>query len=185
MKLVEFKDYKLTVPEEVWGLKTFRKLLDRDKTKDKVNASKEMLFIFHFCDIRSDFQHILDKDKRIEEVKKEAGLKDSWKIDSHVQASIDLYISLSTTIIEQLYLNSLQAASDVGNYLALTKELLEERDKNGKPVIDIAKITTAIQKVPKLMSDLKEAYDQVVKEKETMENKSKGTRTFNMFEDGL
>jgi len=83
-----------------------------------------------------------------------------------VQASIDLYISLSTTIIEQLYLNSLQAASDVGNYLALTKELLEERDKNGKPVIDIAKITTAIQKSTKsLMSDLKEAYNQVVKRK--------------------
>lgn len=185
MKLIEFKNYKLTVPEEVWGLKTFKKLLDRDKTKDKVNASKEMLFIFHYCDIRSDFQHILDNDEKIKEVKKEVGLKESWKIDKDIKAAIELYKDLSTTVIEQLYLNSVQAASDIGNYLSNTKILLEERDKNGKPTVDISKITQAVQRVPKLMADLKDAYKEVVKEKEAMEDKTKGSRKFNMFEDGL
>ena len=185
MKLVEFKNYELTVPEEVWGLKTFKKLLDRDKTKHKVNATKEMLFIFHYCDIRSDFQHILDDEEKIKEVKKEAGLKDSWKIDKDVQAAIDLYKKLSISVIEQLYLNSIKSASDVSNYLANTKTLLEERDANDKPVYDISKITTSLGKIPKLIADLKDAYKEVVKEKETLEGKSKGSRKFNMFEDGF
>lgn len=185
MKLVEFKDYELTVPEEVWGLQAFKKLLDRDKTKDKVNATKEMLFIFHVSDIRSDFNHILNEEERIEEVKKEVGLKKSWKKDKLVEEAINLYKKLSTTVVEQLYINSLRAASDVGNYLSNTKDLLEERDVKGSPVYDIAKITTAVQKVPKLMADLKEAYKEVVKEKETLEGKSKGSRKYNLFEDGI
>ncbi|MGO1819338.1 MAG: hypothetical protein ACTH0S_06605 [Senegalia sp. (in: firmicutes)] len=185
MKLVEFKNYELTVPEEVWGLKTFKKLLDRDKTKDKTKSNKEMLFIFHYSDIRSDFMHILDDKEKIEAVKEEAGLNKSWKIDKDVQKAIDLYKELSTTVIEQLYFNSVRAASDVGTYLSRTKDLLEERDQAGKPVYDIAKITTAVQKVPKLMADLKEAYQEVVKEKESIENKKKGSRKFNLFEDGI
>jgi hypothetical protein len=185
MKLVEFKDYELTVPEEVWGLKTFKKLLDRDKTKNKVNATKEMLFVFHYSDIRSDFNYILDKEEKIEEVKKEVGLKDSWKMDKQLEEAINLYKKLSTTVVEKLYMNSLIAASDVGNYLARTKYLLEERDVKGIPIYDISKITTAVQKVPKLMADLKEAYKEVVKEKETLEGKSKGSRKYNLYEEGI
>ena len=55
----------------------------------------------------------------------------------------------------------------------------------GKVVTDIAKITASVQKVPKLMSDLKAAYIEVVKEQEDKDNRQKGSKTFNIFEDGL
>jgi len=184
MKLFEFKNWKLTVSEEAWGLLPFKKILDRDKTKEKENALKEMLFIFFWSDIRSNYINMPDSQK-LEEIKKDVGLSSKWKKDSVINEAITLYEKLGQSVIETLYKQSLKGAQAVGNYLENSEALLYERDNNGKPVNDISKITTALQKVPNLMKDLKNAYKEVVREREDNDNKKKGSKQFNTFEDGL
>ncbi len=66
-----------------------------------------------------------------------------------------------------------------------TAALLTERDMHGKVVTDIAKISASVQKVPILMANLKVAYKEVVKEREDNEGKTKGSKKFNTFENGL
>lgn len=184
MKLFKMVNWQLIVSEETWGLLPFKKLLDRDKTKEKERAHAEVLFIWYFCDIKSDYLSMSEKE-RTEELKKDIeGLGDDWELDAEVQAAIDCY-KKHKTVIEKLYEDSLQSAKDIGDYLANTKALLAERDSNGKPIYDISKITAAVDKVPGLMNKLKAAYKEVVKEQEELENKKKGSRTFNIFEDGL
>lgn len=178
------KNWQLQVSEEVWGLSAFSKILKRDKSKDKVKAMKEVLFIYFYSDIKSDYI-IYPDDIKTEEIKKDIGLPKAWQLDPIIKEAIALYEKNSQSIIEQLYKNTLKAASDIGEYLENTKSLLAERDLTGKPVYDIAKLTTAVDKVPKLMSNLKDAYKEVVKEQEDMDNKKKGSRSFNTFEDGL
>ena len=179
------KDWVLTVSEEAWGLSPFNKILKRDKTKNKTRANAEMLFIWSFCDIKSDYI-IIPENERIEELKKDvAGLPKNWEVDDLIKEGIELYRKLSTTTIQRLYEQSLKSARDIGNYLENTEALLEERDNNGKPVTDIAKITASVQKIPKLMADLKAAYQEVVKEKLDNDNREKGSKKFNLFEDGL
>lgn len=185
MKLFEFKNWELTVREEAWGLAPFANILKRDKTKDKTKALKEMLYIWHFCDIKSDYQYISDEDERSEAIRKDLNLPASWKHDKVIKEAVECYRKHSVTIIQKLYMNSLISAQEIGNYLANTKALLAERDAHGKVVTDIAKITSSVQKVPKLMADLKAAYKEVVKEQEDMDNRQKGSRKMNMFEDGL
>lgn len=184
MKLVELKDWVLQPSEEVWGLEPFKKILKRDKTKNKSNALKELLFIYFYTDIRSDYLVTPEKD-RSSEIIKDIGLPDKWKIDSVIKEAIDFYSIKSKSTIEKLYEDSMIAATDIGNYLRGTKELLKERDSNGKPIYDISKITTSLQKVPKLMKDLREAYKEVVKEQEDRSNKKSGSRSHNLFEDGI
>lgn len=185
MKLFEFKNWELTVREEAWGLAPFANILKRDKTKDKSKALKEMLFVWHFCDIKSDYQYLTDETERFNAIKKDLGLPNAWKKDKIINEAIACYRKHSVTVIQKLYMNSLLSAQEIGNYLANTKELLAERDVHGKVVTDIAKITSSVQKVPKLMSDLKAAYKEVIKEQEDLDNRQKGSRTMNMFEDGL
>lgn len=185
MNLFEVKDWELTVKEEVYGLLPFKKLIDRDKTKDKQIALKELLFIYFYCDIKSDYNYLMSDKEKEKEIKKDIGLPSKWKIDKDIENAIELYKEKSQTVIQKLYSQSLKSVSEIGNYLENTKELLEERDDRGKPVLDISKITTAVQRVPKLMSDLKAAYKEVVKEIEDTENKRKGSQSFNIFEDGL
>lgn len=183
MKLFELKNWSLHVSEEAWGLLPFKKILERDKTKSKSKAMKEMLFVFYFCDIKSNYL-LMDEDIRAAEIKKDVDLPEKWAIDTTVQEAIDFYTKHSTSIIENLYKDTLESAKAIGAYLRNTKELLEERDVKGNPVYDIAKITASAQRIPKLMDDLNSAYDRVVKEKEATD-RQKGSKKFNMFEDGI
>ena len=185
MRLFEMKDWNLHVDEYAWGISAFKKLLDRDKSKNKETAIKELTFVYFFCDIKSNYQYITNEDERIEEIRKDIGLPKSWKYDAAVKEAVRVYLERSQTVIEKLYMQSLKAAQDVGNYLEHTEELLAERDGNGKVVTDIAKITGSLEKVPKIMAMLKAAYKEVVQEQKDNQGKQKGSKEFNTFEDGF
>jgi hypothetical protein len=185
MKLFEMKQWQLTVSSEVWGLSAFKKLLDRDKSKNKTRANSELLFIFYFCDIKSDYLTIKE-DLRIEELKHDiVDLGPDWIVDDDIKAGIDLYKKISQTVIGKLYSQSLQSATDVGDYLENTAVLLTERDNQGKPITKIADITRGLKDVKFIMRDLKAAEKELIKEQEDNENKKKGAKSFNAFEDGF
>ncbi len=177
------KQFNLTVSEETWGLTVFKDLLTRDKSKDKEIAMKEVLYIWYFCDIKSHYMLLGEKEKYTN-IKHDIKLPSNWKPDAKVKAAIDYY-EKDRSVIEQLYIDSLISVRAIGSYLRNTEALLAERDMQGKIVNDIAKLTASNQKVPILMSNLKTAYKEVVKEREDNEGKSKGSKQFNTFENGL
>lgn len=185
MKLFELKDWILQVSEEAWGLEPFKKILVRDKTKNKEIALKEMLFIYHFADIKSDYLYITKKENRIQEIKKDIGLSDSWKIDSVLENAISFYTERSTTVLQSLYESAVQAAFEISNYLKNTKELLEERTEKGGTVTKLNDVTNALSKIPSIMKDLTEAHKELVKEQKNKEGRMKGSKELSMFEDGL
>ena len=158
------RDYVLTVEDNMWGLIPFKKILKRDKSRDKDRALKEMLFIYYYSDIKSDYL-IIDSKFRIEEIKKDIGLPEDWRIDSVLQEAIDFYEERSLTVVGKLYKNALAAANDISEYLTKTKELLEERDERGKPVTTLTTIVGGISKIKTVMQDLKAAEKELIKEK--------------------
>ena len=178
------KEGSLTVEDQLWGLLPFKKILKRDKSRDKDKALKEMLFIYYYCDIKSNYL-IMDSKTRVEEIRKDLGLGDDWKVDSVIQEAMDFYESRSLTVIGKLYKNTLKAVNDISDYLINTDALLSERDDKGKPVNDISKITGAITKVKGLMQDLKAAEKEVIKEQVETEGRMKGKQQMGLFEDGL
>lgn len=185
MKLFEMVKHDLRISPEVWGLLPFKKLLDRDKTKGKELAFKEMLFIFYYCDIRSDYSQIIDDQLRLQEIKRDINLPEKWKIDEDIKEAIRLYEKHAITAIGRLYKSSLKAANDVAKYLENTEILLAERTMNGGLVTKINDITNSLAKVPKIMQDLKSAYKEVVAEQKEMEGRTKGSKTLGFYEDGL
>lgn len=183
MKLFEMKNWNLQVAEEAWGISAFSKILKRDKSKQKEIAMKEMSFVWFFADIKSNYNYIADTEERVAEIKNDISLPEKWEYDEVMQEAVRVYIKNSQSVIEKLYLQSLKAAQDVGNYLENTDVLLAERNDKGGVITDIAKITGSLEKVPKIMGMLKAAYKEVVKEQEETENRQKGSKTMNMFED--
>lgn len=174
----------LTVDDNLWGLEPFRKILKRDKSRNKDLALKEMLFIYYYTDIKSDYL-IIDVKLRKEEIIKDVGLPDGWKIDSTMQEAIDFYEERSLTVIGKLYKNALLAANDISEYLTKTKELLEERDDRNKPVTTLTTIVGGISKIKVVMQDLKAAEKELIKEKVETEGRMKGQQQMGMFESGL
>ena len=178
------RDYVLTVEDNMWGLIPFKKILKRDKSRDKDRALKEMLFIYYYSDIKSDYL-IIDSKFRIEEIKKDIGLPEDWRIDSVLQEAIDFYEERSLTVVGKLYKNALAAANDISEYLTKTKELLEERDERGKPVTTLTTIVGGISKIKTVMQDLKAAEKELIKEKIETEGRMKGQQQMGLFEAGM
>lgn len=174
----------LTVDDNLWGLEIFKKILKRDKSRNKDLALKEMLFIYYYTDIKSDYL-IIDIKLRTNEIIKDIQLPDNWKIDSIMEDAINFYDERSLTVIGKLYKNALLAANDISEYLTKTKELLEERDDRGKPVTTLTTIVGGISKIKVVMQDLKAAEKELIKEKVETEGRMKGQQAMGMFESGL
>ena len=178
------RDGVLTVDDNLWGLEKFKKILKRDKSRNKDLALKEMLFIYYYTDIKSDYL-IIDIKLRTDEIIKDIQLPDNWKIDSIMEDAINFYEERSLTVIGKLYKNALLAANDISEYLTKTKELLEERDDRNKPVTTLTTIVGGISKIKVVMQDLKAAEKELIKEKVETEGRMKGQQAMGMFESGL
>lgn len=185
MKLFEMKEFTLSVTDEAWGITHFKTILKRDKNRTKETAFKEMLFIYHYTDVRSDYVYIINDKERCKEIVKDVGLPIDWKIDNIIQDAINYYNSMSLSPIAKLYKSSLKAADDISRYLESTDKLLKERTVNGGVVNTLATITGSLKSVPIIMKDLKAAYKEVLLEQKDMDGKTKGSRSFGLFEDGL
>lgn len=178
------RDGVLTVDDNLWGLEPFKKILKRDKSRTKDLALKEMLYIYYYTDIKSDYL-IIDSKFRKEEIIKDIGLPNDWKVDSVLQDAINFYEERSLTVIGKLYKNALAAANDISEYLTKTKELLEERDDRNKPVTTLTTIVGGISKIKVVMQDLKAAEKELIKEKVETEGRMKGQQQMGLFEAGM
>lgn len=187
MNLIEFDKgtYSVKYSPLLLTLEPFKKIIDRDKTKGKEIAIKEISFIAFFADIRSDYMYIVNDEERARELVNDLELPKNWKIDATIKHAIEFYTSRSTTVNSSIYKSACKAAIDISNYLNKTDALLSERDENGKVVTDISKITNALEKVPKIMANLNSAHTELIKEQKITEGRTKGSKTFNIFEDGL
>jgi hypothetical protein len=184
MKLFEMKDYNLQVSEEAWGMLPFKAILKRDKNRNKETAFKEMLFIYFYTDIRSDYIHYTDEE-RTKEIIKDIGLPVDWKIDNVIKEAIQFYEKRSVSVIGKLYKSALKSANDTSKYLEKTSELLEERNDKGGTVTTLPMITAAQKTLPDIMKNLKAAYKELLAEQKEVEGRTKGSRTMGYFEDGL
>ncbi len=185
MKLFEMKDYNLQIDEAVWGLLPFKTILKRDKNRNKETAFKEMLFIYYYADIRSDYVYLTDDKERTKEIIEDIGLPTDWKIDKVIEDALRFYVSRSISPIGKLYKSSLKAADDISKYLESTDVLLAERTDKGSVVTPLSTITSSLKAVPGIMKDLKAAYKEVLAEQKEMEGRTKGSRTMGLFEEGL
>lgn len=185
MRLFELKDKVLTVREEVWALLPFKKILKRDKSRNKDMATKEVEFIFFFSDIKSDYLIIIDEKLRTEEIKSDLGLDDNWKVDEVIKEAIAFYEKHSITVIEKLYRSALISANETSEYLESTGDLLRERTDKGGTVTTLPMIMAAQKTLPDIMKNLKAAEKEVLKEKVEMEGRMKGSKQMGMFESGL
>lgn len=189
MELVQFKKdkdlYEVTFNPLLLTIEKFKKIITRDKSKDKDIALKEIAYIYHFADIRSDYMYKTNLEERSAEIIRDLHLPKGWKVDKDLQAAIDLYKERTTTVNSALYESACLAAFEISEYLKDTKNLLWERTDKGAAVTNINTITGALSKVPSIMRDLTAAHTELIKEQKLTEGRSKGSKEFNTFEDGL
>lgn len=180
MKIFEMKDWKLTVDEQTWALGPFRKLLEKDKSKDKERAIKEIAFIWFFCDIKSNYMYITDLESREKELKKDLRLPSAWKITEDIQEAIDFYNEKSVTITSQILKDSYYTANKLSTKM---KEIVDDEEA----ILDsgnISKLMMALKQMPDVIKSLQETEKAVLKEI-AQKKQNVGSQKKGLFEDGF
>lgn len=173
MKLFKYEGYEVRVAPEALTLKPFKKLWDRDKSKDKERAIMELSFLYFYCDPRSDYQYIVDDEDRMEAVKNGEGFSDDWKPDALLKAAIDFYRSFDTSAALLL-----RVAAEAVKKVQETFTTLEPTDTKS-----LKEYLTTLKLIPEVATMLKDAEKTLNEEMEYGE--AKGSIEKTLFDDGL
>ena len=179
MKLFKYEGYKITISEEALLLKPFKAIWKRDKSLNKEKALSELGFIYFFCDIRSDYQYIVDEEARMASIKEGEGMPEDWTPDSVILEAMQFYSTFKST--SALLLEDTRYAVDKLRKLLREIDLTKTDDK-GKPIYTLNTITATIKQVPSLVKDLDEAERSIAKEI-AQSDKVRGAQSKSIYED--
>ena len=180
LKLFKFENYKLSISEEAFTIECFKKIWDRDKSKDKHVALAELGFIYHYADPRSDYQSIVNDKEREQSIIEGEGLVD-WKPDTLIKEAIVYYSKFKP--MAAYLLEDIRVATDkVRKFL---KDIdLDETDNNGKPINKISDVISAIKQIPMFIKQLDEAERALYKDLQSV-SKMRGNAEKSLMEDGF
>lgn len=173
MKIFKYEGYEVRVAPEALRLAPFKRLWDRDKTKDKEKATLELSFLYFYCDPRSDYQYITDDEDRLEAVKEGIGFDKEWKPDAILQRAIDFYKTFDSSAARLLRM----AAKEIDKVQNTLDEMTPSNYKELKEQI------AAMKMIPEIASMIQEAEKALNTEEEYGE--AKGSIEKAMFDDGL
>lgn len=182
MNLFEIENNVVVFSPQALMIAPFKKIWDADDSKDKMNATLELAFVYYMADERSDFMHILDTDERIEEIKRFIDMPKKFTGKSkEITRAVHYYEQLSMTTSTKLLQSTRLVIQKISEFLDNIN--MNERDeRTQKPIHDITKITGAVEKIPKLIKALNEIEKEVIKEKQL--KAQSGNKSLSMFDDG-
>jgi len=178
MKLFELSNWNVIISEESYMLKPFKVIIDKDKSKNKEVALKELAFLWFYTDIKSDYNYLLNEKEKAEEIKKDLNLDSKWTISEDLKKAIEFYKERTTTVSSVILNNSLFIANKLSNEM---RKAVEEGDLS---INDIEKISKGLTQMPNIVASLQKLEQTVLKEINEKTDKV-GSQTKALFEDGL
>ena len=162
MKLFNFVNYRLEIRPEAFTIQVFKLLVDRDKSKTKDVALKELAYIFHMCDFTSPYSSSLNDGERSDRIIKDVVKIKGWNPDDKVKEAIKIYKELDETITSK-YLESMKIGlSKIDTYI----RNLDEKETDGA---DMQRINTMISNSIDTVKAIRELEKLVLQDRETVE----------------
>lgn len=162
---ITIKAESLVVPE-------FRKIWERDKTKDKKKAFNEISYIVFLCD-KSDKNPY----KNYSEIDRMVMLKKDFSIDNIddlISEGIEKYKKLKTTRYERVVNAALDSLEDIEDYYLSIKE-------QDKTKFDITEYLGSMEKLGKAIKSLRELEKQLESDR-TEGSKVRGDNEIGLYE---
>jgi len=180
MNLFELQGHRVVFAPQALGLKPFRDLYDRDKSKNKEIAIAELEYMWFMCDYKSDYSDIIDDEERSEEIISVLDLPKKWEKDDVIQVAMDFYIDRSDSMLMKLYKASKILLSKIVKFAETVD--LDERDGNDKPIYNVKQINDMVKQLGGTVESVQH-LEKMVKAEVSANKTNVGSREKNMFED--
>lgn len=166
------KSLELNEPELLL-IKEFKTLIDRDKTKYREQATKELTYIYLALDWKSPYSQYSEYERH-EEALSDSGLTEVEFNDPSFREACRKYRSLQDSSKSIKLLNAARLAADQFAEYFETIIDLNERDQNGKPVFSAEKVMKEMAQLSKVHEQLSLLEAQVKQEMEVQTNTRAG-----------
>lgn len=162
MKLIDFDGQDFKIADEALLIRPIRELFLKDKSKKKEEFWKQISFLWFMCDPRSTYMYLIDQEDRALEIKKQEGLGEDWTPPELLEEAMDVYRRQTVTTSALLIERMRKGVDSICKFLE-NVDLLAV-DKNGKPVYQIASITSALKQIPEIAKALSDAEKALAKD---------------------
>ena len=186
MNLIELtSDYKLQIDPAAYMLGPFKKLWDRDKSKTKDKALKELAYVFYSCDYKSPYFGNTSPEERDIEVKRHVFNDETATVDNLVVEAQEFYKERQKTFSLVLLEDAMTGIGKLSKYLKdinFYENEINERTGEVRPKHDIKKYADTVKTIPDILKSLTALKEAVQKEQES-ESGLRGGREKGMYAD--
>lgn len=161
MSIFILKDGKVQVDPESLTIPEFRKIYERDESKDKQVAFSELCYIYHMTDYKSIYNNYSDIEKTTK-ILNDYFKTSNWSPDLIVIEAVCKYRSLQETPSMRLLKAARTALSKVITYFETVD--LDERDGKGAIVNKITDLTNSTGNIGKIVESLDKIEEKIKKE---------------------
>lgn len=162
------KELEINEPELLL-VREFKALLDRDKTKNKTRATRELTYIYLAIDYKSPYSQYSELERH-EEALSDASITEAEFNDPIFREACRKYRNLQDSNKSIKLLNAARNAADQFVEYFETIIDLNERDQNGKPVFSAEKVMKEMAQLSKVHEQLSILEGQVKQELEVQSN---------------
>jgi len=183
MKLLEYKDYRISPTAEAFFIRPIRKMYNQDRSKQKESFMQQLSYLYFMVDPRSPYIEIPDEEDRKTEICRQEGLPESFRPTAELKEAMQIYEKLTITSSKRLLEATRTAADALKEELEQSKALLAERTDKGARVTkpnDVIAVMERLLKVIPQLQDLERKVDSEIRE--TV--RARGNEN-TLFEDGL
>lgn len=195
MGLFREENYKIIIEPEIKLIPEFKRLIMRDKDRQKRNALTELAYVYFKTDYRSPY-YIYPPEEREARIKKDLQLPEDFKEDLPIKRACIRYEEMQQTpaiqslksLRESLYV-SLSAIDYMKNYLNSLMVNSGNIDDNENVEVDPTELIKQVNELLKLSNNIPSAIatleqvEEKVKKEQSDKRRIKGGGKANYFED--
>ncbi len=178
MKLFELNHQTPSITTEALLIPEFKKLWDRDKSKDKSKAFNELSYIYFATDYKSLYL-TYDDDYRLEKLGQDFMKDPKFKPDKDMISAMDKYKELQKTPSMSFLEDARNAVSSIRKYFRGID--WTERDQSGKATYKIKEVTSALKDCEGILTTLDKLTEKVAKE-QSLNGRARGGSTGGLLE---
>ena len=179
MKVFDVENNKVILNPQSLSIPEFKKIWDRDKTKLKGKATKELSYVVFLCDESVDNPYRAYKDSEREEVLKKDFMGENWSPDGDIFLAIEKYKELKQTTNSRLLRSAKRTADKLAEYFDTIDFSL--KDKDGKPIYSSRELSSNLKEVAGIVKSLSLLED-MVKREQTESSSVRGGGEVGLYE---
>lgn len=179
-QIFDISNGEVVLTPEALAIPSFKKIWDRDKSKDKTRALDEIKYVVFLCDpVKSPYKDIEEIEKA-EIIRKDIFGESKWQPDEVIIEAMDKYTELRFTTTLRVLKSAKTAVEQLSNYFAEVD--FKAKDTMGRPLYSANDLAANLSRVGNIVKSLN-ILEEAAKKELSDSGRVKGGTEIGYFED--